>query len=245
MRTGTVSKIAIDLINFELRYYDESRRYELLTNLVSAEEYQSGKTVEFTTTPGPLYDTLQDICRLDDLGFKITWKFGEDLRFAVYKGFRRGGVTFSESLDNLKNSTYVSSTRDYANIAHVWDRDHRTMRVIADRGNTITRNGFERRVIYVHASGVDSSEEGMTWDKVTPLLREVAVKELRKHDPLDAFDGQVVGSQFVYGEHYEMGDIVNLFDEHISNRQARVTEYIWSLDDNGLSQYPTFTTLPE
>lgn len=114
--------------------------------------------VSLSLNPGDLLSALKLICQTYDLGFRITRN--EDtsqLFFNVYSGNDRTSsqtvnppVIFAPVLDNLEDSSYLTSTKLYRNAAYVYGADA-AVKVYA-QGVDPSVAGFVRRVLTVSAS---------------------------------------------------------------------------------------------
>lgn len=80
--------------------------------------------------------------------------------------------------------------------------------------------------------------------KYLDVLYEEAKRELIKCDPEVAFDGELNEfSIFHYKEDFFIGDILEIENDYGMVGSTRVTEYIYSWDQNGSKFYPTLTKL--
>lgn len=115
-------------------------------------------TVSLSMDPGSLLSSLKVICQTYDLGFRITRNADtSQLFFNIYSGNDRTSsqivnppVIFAPSLDNLNNSSYLTSTKQYRNVAYVFGTDA-SLKVYGTGIDPATA-GFVRRVLTVKAS---------------------------------------------------------------------------------------------
>ena len=78
------------------------------------------------------------------------------------------------------------------------------------------------------------------------LLKQRGQEKLDECKREIKFEGEVdYTGTFKYGKHYKIGDIVQLTDEYGFSGKARVTEYIYSEDLNGLKCYPKFEMIDD
>jgi hypothetical protein len=76
------------------------------------------------------------------------------------------------------------------------------------------------------------------------LLNQRAKDALANNNYTKVVDGEVVPqSQYQYGKHYSLGDIVELQSPSGLTTPARITEYIRSQDANGQRAYPTVSVI--
>lgn len=191
---------------------------------------------------GTLLDTIKNIADIYDLGFRLYR--GPDtgkLYFDVYTGNDRttlqttnSPVVFSPSLDNLSDTTALTSTDDIKNVAYV-NAKNASMVVYAD-GVDPSISGFSRRVLVVNASDLDM-EAGT---ELNDAMIQRGKEELLKHRPLIAFDGEIpqTGS-YQYEVDYWLGDLVEMRNEDGLATNMRVTEQIFVQDEQGERSYPT------
>jgi len=117
-------------------------------------------TVSLAMDPGDLLAALKVITQTYDLGFRITRNADtSQLFFNIYAGNDRTSsqtlnppVIFAPVLDNLNNSSYLTSTKLYRNVAYVFGNDA-SLKVYAS-GVDPAAAGFSRRVITVKASDI-------------------------------------------------------------------------------------------
>lgn len=113
------------------------------------------------------------------------------------------------------------------------------------------KTGIERRELFVDARDISSSvydSEGadrkMSDAQYTSQLGQRGVGELSGHKQTQTFDGQVEATQqFVYKRDFNMGDIVQIENKFGMEGTARITEYIYSENRNGIETYPTFEAI--
>lgn len=84
----------------------------------------------------------------------------------------------------------------------------------------------------------------MTDDEYYELLRQKGTDTLNEHLDTISFEGEVdTNTMFKYGKDFFIGDEVQIVDEYGHTGKSRVTELVYSHDENGEVTYPTFTTL--
>lgn len=84
----------------------------------------------------------------------------------------------------------------------------------------------------------------MTDDKYYELLGQKGTDTLNEHLDTISFEGEVdTNTMFKYGKDFFIGDEVQIVDEYGHTGKSRVTELVYSHDENGEVTYPTFTTL--
>lgn len=188
-----------------------------------------------------LYDSIKELCDLDDLGFRLLFRPDEQrLVFRVYAGVDRtedNSVVFSPNLDNFMNVSYFRSDENFKNVAYV-SHDDRAAILIVYRSGHEEASGISRRIMTVNANDIEAP--------TNMELRHRGRQELAKHNREFLFDGEIEAARtnaFVYGRDYGLGDIVQVDDDRNVYEKARVTEYIRSFDNDGLRAYPTLEAL--
>lgn len=81
-------------------------------------------------------------------------------------------------------------------------------------------------------------------DEYIRLLRQRGKEKLSENQNIVSFEGEAEATiMFRYGEHFTIGDIVQVADKYGHEVTSRVVEVIASVDDTGTTIYPTFSTI--
>ena len=194
-----------------------------------------------------LYDVIYSLCKANNIGFKITLNDNKQFVFKLYAGINRSYdqlinpyVIFSKEFENLLDSSFKSSKKNFKNVALVYGEDKDTGRITAQVGYS---NFLARREIFVDASNISQTVDNVVIPKDTYIdqLIQKGVQNLNEHNLSNNFDGAIDTSRmFKYGEDFFMGDIVQIVSDYGIENKARVGEMIYSQSDNGLEVYPTF-----
>jgi len=191
--------------------------------------------------PTTVYDSIEDICTVWSLGFRILRNFDtSELYFDIYTGNDRTSgqallpaVIFTPELDNLQNTKELTTVDKAKNVAYVYSPAGFLKVYPIGVDEDIT--GFERHVLVVNATDVTSE----TPDIPGALLQK-GMEELAKNRVYQAFDGEISqDSQYMYGVHYNLGDIVEMRSTDGVANNMRVTEQIFVSDREGERAYPT------
>lgn len=196
-----------------------------------------------------LYDAIQTICEEPDLGFKIVLN-DTKFEFSLYKGEDRSYnqvknpyVVFSPNFENIVESNYLHSVEDYSNTAIVSGETERYGETTITVGDT---QGLLRREIYSNAMDIsDKLEDGsvVSKDAYIKLLTQRGAEDLKDFKLKNMFDGRVETSRsYSYGVDFSMGDLVQLENEYGMGGTSKVTEIIWTQDENGENTFPTFVS---
>jgi hypothetical protein len=210
----------------------------------------SGRIAEPTDTPtiqttiGNLYETIQNICRVYNLGFRLIRPLDDSkLYFEVYMGYDRttsqtakDAVVFSSALDSLTDTSELIVSDGLKNVAYVYAPNGTT--TVYGNGADANTAGFDKKILVVDASDItDAAGAGLT-----AKLVQRGTEELAKNRILQGFDGQIPQSgSYVYGTNYELGDLVEKRSDKGTVSQMRVTEQIFVQDKTGERSYPTLT----
>lgn len=177
-------------------------------------------------------------------------------------------VTFSQSFENLLNSNYIKSFKSYKNSIYAvgtyqkevilrnkykddngeWVVEEQTTYEEAEvitwqYSETGTPSGLARREMFIDNGGVNDGEQGgeyATWNAVN---KEKAIAELGEHQTTTAFEGELEATrQYIYGEDFNIGDIVQVENEFGITGTVYISEIVFSQDANGITITPTFTS---
>jgi hypothetical protein len=193
--------------------------------------------------PTTVYEAIANICGIWNLGFRILRQLDtSQLYFDIYTGSDRTtaqtvlpAVVFAPGLDNLQNTKQLTTIDDAKNVAYVYSPAG--FQKVYAAGVDEDVSAFERRVLVVNASDITSENPD-----VTAALIQRGNEELAKHRTYQGFDGEISqASQYQYGVHYHLGDIVETRDTDGVTNYMRVTEQIFVSDQEGQRAYPTLT----
>lgn len=207
-------------------------------------EYEN--IVRWEQKPDSLYKAIKDICDIYDLGFRLTRNFDtSQLFFEIYSGSDRttgqtilDPVVFSTNLDNLQNVTEYASIADAKNVAYV--ASSQGSAVVYSPSVDPEIESFERKVLYVEADDLPDVPTPPTSSDISAYLTQIGAEELAKHQAWFAFDGEhSTTSGYKYGVHYHLGDLVEMQNADGALNNMRVTEQIFSSDEQGDRSYPT------
>lgn len=222
----------------------------------SSDSAITSKTLDTQYLGENLYDSIVELCTEKDIGWKVLPNGAGGFQFSLYPGVNyaydqsaRPYVVFSPGYDNLIGSKYVYSLGDYKTVARVggegdgYDKRLGSAAVSAGEGS-----GLSRREMYVNSgvSGKDEDGEELSESEYQAALTQKGLEALADTDIDEAFEAEIDASrQFIYDEHFSLGDIVQVEDKIGLSRKVRISEIMRSWDTNGLTMTPTFTTLEE
>jgi len=201
-------------------------------------------TVTVSLDPMTLYQAMKDVCDLYDMGFRIVRNFDlAQLYFDVYVGSDRTtsqatlpAVVFSPDLDNLQNTTELTTISGAKNIAYVFSPVGYEVVVPIDVAPDV--EGFDRRVLVVKADDITDPDP----PTASALMIQRGLEELSKNRAISGFDGELSqNSQYRYGTDYNIGDLVEIRNVDGVTNKMQVTEQIFVSDSEGERTYPTLS----
>jgi hypothetical protein len=191
-----------------------------------------------------LYLAMKNLCDIYSMGFRLV-RDGDtsQLYFDIYMGSDRTtgqttlpAVVFSPGLDNLKNTTEITTTALYKNVAYVFSPVGHEIVYALDVDPAV--EGFDRQILVVKADDITDTTPSVASAKMIQRGKD----ELSKARKLFAFDGEISQSiQYKYGVDYNLGDLVELQNEDGVTTNVQVTEQIFVSDSEGERSYPTLT----
>lgn len=225
----------------------------------------SGGNITAAVPFGPLYDALKTLADTYVMGMSLyldsATGAGYSLKFTTYLGLDRTSgqtvrdiVRFSPALDSLTNTKELRSISGYKTNAYAFAPTN-PVNAGNPSGGPIPSGkasvpgmagviGFSRRVLMVFAD--DLTTETVNGDSavLAAILAQRAKDALANNNYTKILDGEVVPqSEFQFGTHYGLGDIIELQGQSGLAQKARITEYIRSQDDSGERAYPTVSVI--
>ena len=103
--------------------------------------------------------------------------------------------------------------------------------------------GLERREIYTDANNIET-EEGMTPSDYAQSMYLQGYTTLRENRQTTEVDGESIpGVNYIFGQDYQIGDIVKVENECGIVVSVRIVEYVQTIDENGPSACPSFSSV--
>ena len=213
--------------------------------------YVDDTSVEAQYDGDELYEVISGLCDLCGLCFDVVFTETNQLVFFIYKGVDRSYdqtmnpyVVFSPNFDNLLNSNYITSNQNTKNVAMIIGEGEGADRKTLIQG---TASGLNRREIFVDASYLTSyvsETETLTPAQYLELMRTSGNEILGENLHVTAFEGETDPSNmFKYGEHYSLGDIVQIENEYGLTAKSKVAEVMISEDSSGKLIIPVFSAI--
>ena len=199
-----------------------------------------------------IYDVIVDLCNTYDIGFKVTLNIDKKrFEFSLYKGKDRSYaqetnpyVVFSPNYENIINSDYTHSIKDYKNVTRIGGEGVGIDRKMTTYGNA---SGLNRREIFTDARDISSKtddREVLSDQDYLNLLQQRGKENLAEYAVKEGFEGEVEASKmFIYGRDFFLGDCVQVQNEFGMSGTSLVSEIVFSQDKDGESVFPTFLSL--
>lgn len=228
--------------------------YDVIPNLSSASIFpadtipETAGSISIKIDPGPLYNFLTSMAEKYKFGFRLVRETDTDqLYFNVYTGVNRTSlqntypaIIFSPELDNMFNTTELTSISGAKNVAYVIS--NRGIKTVYLDGIDPTISGLDRRVLTLKVDiPADDPATGLFYD-VQAQLQVAGLNALAEAQGFRAFDGEVQFPRALeYGTGFNLGDLVELRNKDGITTYKRVTEYIFTSGPEGDKSYPTLT----
>ena len=146
-------------------------------------------------------------------------------------------VIFGPNFDNIINTNYLDSIEGMKNVTLVAGSDQGSQRKTLIVGSA---SDLDRRELFTDARDLNAEDYG-TAARYNEALKARGTNDLYENGRIQSYEGQVEATrQFVFGEDFFMGDVVQMSNEYGINGAVRVIEWIMSESDSGIEVYPTF-----
>lgn len=206
-----------------------------------------------------IYDVVKKVCQAFHIGFKmvvVDKQFVFGLRAGTNRSYTQDSVpyvVFSPKNDNLRNSSYLKSIKNYKNVLRVVGegegatKTEITHYVEFDDNKASEMTGLARREAYVDCSNVSSIINGnvtMDVEQYSNTLVQKGYETMIDYVPETAFDGEIdATNMYVYGRDYDVGDICEIRNEYGMNDQVRVIEVVQTWEADGYTCIPTLESM--
>lgn len=212
-----------------------------------------------------LYNIIVNLCKENDIGFKITLNELNQFVFKLIAGVDRSYsqdknsyVIYSKKYSNIFNTQYIESNGNLKNVTLVagegeYDDDTEETDYgiywlsTKDENNPDATIGLQRREIFTDATSLSTEDEDgdkLSVEQYQAQLRQKGIDTLMDNVAVAATDGEADTTRtYVYGKDYSLGDVVQIEDEYGHESRSRVTEMIFSCDTSGITAYPTFISI--
>lgn len=202
-------------------------------------------TVRKQLTGTNLLEAVSELLGTYHKGFRLTFD-GSGLTFETYQGINRSltqsavpHVVFQPEAGNIITSTSIRDVSRFANTAIVAGEGEGTNRKRYILGST--QAGLDRYETYVDARDISSiTETGVLSDEsYSLLLRERGDQALADAAVVEGFEAEIEARcPYIYGEDYDLGDIVQIEDGYGTSVAVRITSVTQAWDDTGHTVIP-------
>lgn len=218
----------------------------------------SGNPVNVAVQFGPLYDAIKEIGTTYQIGLQLYLESATDtgyiLRFRTYRGLDRTSsqnvnppIRLSPAMESLTDIKELRSISNYKTEVYSFAPSNPGGLAGAPGQSVLSGqqfSGFDLRAMQIFAEDITTDNVNGDANVLLQILNARASDALYDHPYVRIVDGEVVPhSQFQYGKHYTLGDIVELQGNSDIVQRARVTEYIRAQDDAGQRAYPTLAVI--
>jgi len=218
----------------------------------------SGPDITVGVPFGPVYDAMREIATTFEIGMSITLDdvtdISYDLGFRSYKGLDRTSgqninpvVRFSPQMDSFTDIKELQSIAALKTLVYAFapgNPDGLATVPGVSRLSEPEYTGFDLRAQLVFAEDITTDMVGGSSANLVNVLNSRAHDELTNNHFVKAVDGEIVpDSQFKFGIHYFLGDLIEVEGNSGVIQTARITEYIRSQDAAGEKAYPTVTMI--
>lgn len=221
---------------------------------------KSGSSLKVALKYGPLYDAMLEFAKAYEIGMQIILDFNSStpLKFRSYKGLDRTSiqtdvpvVRFSPEMNSFTDTEEIQSISSYKTNVYSFvpglDPEEGQPDLRTTPGIGILpgeHSGFDLRAKLIFSSDITTDQVGGSSATLLEILNNRAQTELSNSKYVKTVDGEIVpDSQFQYGTHYNLGDIIEVEGETGIVQRSRITEYIRSQDNTGEKAYPTVTAI--
>lgn len=216
----------------------------------------SGDALEVGVPYGPVYDAQKEIATTYQIGMSITLDEADEdgyiLGFRSYKGLDRTSgqtdnsvVRFSPQMDSLTGIKELQSIATLKTLVYAFAPGNPGGLTTVPGVSSLTGEeytGFDLRALLLFAEDITTDMVGGSAESLVNVLNSRAFDGLIKNRFIKAVDGEIVPlSQFKFGVHYNLGDLIEMQGNTGAVQTARVTEYIRSQDEAGQTSYPGLT----
>lgn len=176
------------------------------------------------------------------------------LGFRSYRGLDRTSdqtvnpiVRFSPGMDSFANIKEIQSIAQLKTEAFTFAPSNpgglaTTPGMAKLSGDQYT--GFDLRAMMVFAEDITTDQVGADPAVLLDILNSRSQDAITTNRFVQAVDGEIVPeSQFKYGVHYNLGDLIEVQGNSGAVNPARVIEFIRAKDSTGTKEYPTVSII--
>lgn len=165
---------------------DTARRIPGLRFIINNDPKIKALTCELNLLGEDLLSVVEDLCEVNDLGFKISYNeslgtfdfmlyYGED---RSYNQDKNPWIVFSSNYDNLLKTSYYESSKNLRTAAVIAGSESDSHgQEIVDVNGKPNLKGLDRREMFVEASGIQRPETEVNEDSIRARMEEDGEEE--------------------------------------------------------------------
>lgn len=189
---------------------------------------------------GSVGESIETI--LDGTNKRLHWGLSSinpyRVNLDIYSGLNRPNVVFSQRNDSLVDVELLISDVDYRDIAWMRTNDLAAQFDLTPVGSSPPAPVLRS---YRRWTSLERSDLKGTNAAAIKKMQIASLSELKKRKMINLVTGKAGPiSPYVFRTDYNLGDTVYLETYDGYRSATRVTEYTWSLNGEGLENYPTF-----
>lgn len=242
---GTITSAVYGLVNHALGTGAQAAR-----KIVGFNVDTNDLLIDISGTQAPrgnLLEFVNNLLKTYNCGSQVTYENGT-LKYSIINGaVKNHSVKFSQSLDNLLSSTYLSNDEEIATHALVvstveevdYTQTHDTGATGIDRAEILVNSNLNTK--YEDENGVEQELDIVNNTSHLEIYRgwqtEEAINELTNHKEVKEVNGEIDLSTSLYefDKDYFLGDMVGVQDEHFNfSLTPRILKYTFSLNAKGI-----------
>lgn len=239
----TCEAVARDVVNKTLINSGTTRAVSWLS-LGSVNGFATTLSANKYSTDDNALNYVSEVLKTAGLGHRV--EFNRDTKTATYNvvnGVERDNVAFSQQFKTLLSFEFSYDLTEFKNGFVITGADTGLTKLYATKLRTNPNIGTSGASLREYFFTNDSTKEYIDTNNVTVTMSDSAYQERLRNECTAAFSenstqqhitGTVDLSRYVYGEDYDIGDIVNLKDDLSGiNTQVRLWSITEVQDENG------------
>lgn len=250
--SGTIENVMRTLITENA--ISPTLSYRKIPDLLLGDANGWTEKIDTQYTGDNLLEAVVALCKLYGYGFKVVLNAQKKFVIQFYRGIDRSYsqttnsfVVFSPEFENITTSDFTHDKSTLKNACNVAGEGEGNARKYYGVG---TVSGLERREMFVDARDLSSEVEDESGNKKTlttaeynDLLVSRGREQLAENPETFQFEGEAETTrQYVYGEDFDLGDVVQVKDNYGTESPSRIIGVIDSDDENGRKIIPTFAS---
>ena len=234
----------------------------VLLNEEKQDEFNDKLTSQYSYKT--IYAILTELCKRFNYGFKLSYQglyFGKNIfEFGIYKGkdlslkqSKNNQVIFSPKFDNIISSEFVLDKENLRTNCLVKGSGEGEQRLGSEASlfnlpqKEMMDPFFKERWIYLDDRNEVLKDGANSQEKAAYLesLKAHGLEELNAHRIECKFEAVVdtTSDMYVFGNDYQLGDVVQFENEYGMSGLARIVEVIENHSSNGYTIIPTFKSV--